>query len=282
MTPRRPFRRDGLCLFAWILACTLPLAAQAETLGDPSLLDHRIQTVRYSPDNVFRLQAFVGRTSVIQFPAGETVNEETGLIVTGDPTAWSLGVNKIGNTMAIKPMTDNDPDTNLVVSTNKRVYLIELKLVKKVSDMTYAMRFVIPELPKPVPTLAALAAPVNPCQGPENRNWQVRGARNLAPTELWDNGTFTCLRFATQGPRPVLYQVMPDGTETLANTRNEQNVLVVHGVSSQYRLRLNDQVLELRTRLTPTPYNFRGTTTGEVRTLKDDPAAASATNRSPL
>jgi len=282
MNPRRLSRRDGLCLLAWALTCTLSNAVQAETLGDPSLLDHRVQTVRYSPDNVFRLQAYVGRTSVIQFPAGETVNEETGLIVTGDPTAWSLGVNKIGNTMAIKPMTDNDPDTNMVVSTNKRVYLIELKLVKKVSEMTYAMRFVIPEPPKPVPTLAALAAPINPCSGSENRTWQLRGARSLAPTELWDNGTFTCLRFATQGPRPVLYQVMPDGTETLANTRNEQNVLVVHGVSSQYRLRLNDQVLELRTRLTPTPYNFRGTTTGEVRTLKDDPTAANATNRSPL
>jgi type IV secretion system protein VirB9 len=62
---------------------------------------------------------------------------------------------------------------------------------------------------------------------------------------------------------------MPDGTETVYPNHNEQNILVAHGVSSQWRFRLNKQVLDFRTHQQPTPYNFKGTTTGEVRTLKD-------------
>lgn len=256
-------RVASLLLFAAALGS--PALALAENMGVASLQDKRVQTAIYSADNVFRLQAMVGRSSLIQFPANETVNDDAGLITSGDPAAWTLGVNKAGNMVAIKPSSDQDPDTNLIINTNKRTYLLELKLVKKVADMTYALRFVLPEPPKVV---AKVDAPANPCNGLENRTWQSRGNKDLAPSEVWDNGTFTCFRFATNKPRPVLYQVMPDGLETLVSSRNEQNVLVAHGVSTQWRLRLNGQVLEFKTELQPTSYNFKGTTTGEVRTLK--------------
>ncbi len=278
MNPFRTARNHAVCrrasasavsplaLLACVLAGWVSPPVSAENMGVSSLLDKRVQTAVYTPDNVFRLQAMVGRSSLIQFPASETVNDDAGLITSGDPQAWTLGVNKAGNMVAIKPTSDQDPDTNLIINTNKHTYLIELKLVKKVTDMTYALRFVLPELPK---SIARVDTPANPCRGLENRTWQRRGNLDLSPSEVWDNGTFTCFRFATNKPRPVLYQVMPDGTETLATTRNEQNILVAHGVSSLYRLRLNGQVLEFKTRLQPTAYNFNGTTTGEVRTLKD-------------
>lgn len=244
----------------------LPSVSLAESMGKSSTLDQRIQTAIYSPDEVYRIQAAVGRGALIQFPAGETVYDKESLMGSGDPKAWTLGVNEAGSQVLIGPTTDQDPDTNLIISTNKHSYLIELKLVKKVTDATYLLRFVLPEVPKPI---VRAEEPANPCKGLENRNWQARGNKELAPSEVWDNGTFTCFRFATNKPRPVLYQVLPDGTETVASTRNEQNVLVAHGVSSQYRLRLNGQVLEFRTQLQPTAYNFKGTTTGEVRTLID-------------
>lgn len=260
-----PFRKSAASMLACVVASWLSAQASAENMGEFSHLDKRVQTAQYTPDNVFRLQAMVGRSSLIQFPPNETVNGDDGLITSGDPQAWTLGVNKAGNMVAIKPTSDQDPDTNLIINTNKRTYLLELKLVKKVADMTYALRFVLPEPPKGV---AKVDVPANPCNGLENRTWQTRGNKDLAPSEVWDNGTFTCFRFATNKPRPVLYQVMPDGMETVVSGRNEQNILVAHGVSNQWRLRLNGQVLELRTQLQPTPYNFKGTTTGEVRTLK--------------
>lgn len=242
--------------------------AYGESMGSGSLLDRRVQTAVYSPDQVYRIQAGIGRSSLVQFPANETVNETSGLIVSGDPTAWTIGANKAGNIVAIKPSTDLEPNTNLMINTNKRTYLLELKLVKRPEDMTYALRFTFPEPPKPI--APARNTPVNPCAGPiQNGPYQRRGEMSISPSEGWDNGMLTCFRFATNAPRPVLYQVLADGTETLADTHNEQNVLVVHGVSQLFRFRLNGMVLEAKPKhVVSTGYNFNGTTTGEIRELK--------------
>lgn len=255
------------CAFLLLSACTT--GALAETMGDGSIQDRRVQTAVYTPDNVFRIQAVIGRSSLLQFPPNETVNEDSGLIVSGDPTAWSIGANKAGNIVAIKPTTDQEPNTNLMINTNKHTYLLELKLVKRVEDMTYALRFTYPEPPKKV--AIARSEPANPCDGPvQNGPYLRRGDMAISPTEGWDNGTFTCFRFATNAPRPVLYQVLPDGTETVANVRNEENVVVFHGVSQLFRFRLNGLVLEARPKqLISTGYNFKGTTTGETRELKN-------------
>lgn len=239
--------------------------AQAETMGERSSLDSRIQTAVYNPDNVYRVQAFVGRTSSILLPPKETVMGRDGVITAGDPTAWELGLNQTGNLITLKPINAKDPDTNFTINTNRHTYVIEMKLVKKLNDMTYLLRFKHPEPPKPVP--ANLVA--DPCNGLHSGPYQKRGERSLAPAEAWDNGTFTCFRFPTNLPRPVVYQVLPDGTETLANVRPVRDILVVHGVSQLFRLRLNNLVLEMRpTQALGTTYNFNGTTTGEVREVK--------------
>ncbi len=238
----------------------------AEQMGEGAYQDRRVQTAFYTPDNVFRIQAVVGRTSLVQFPAYETVYEPSGLIVAGDPQAWSIGVNKAGNVVAIKPTTDEDPNTNLIINTNRHTYLLELKLVKQVSDMTYALRFTYPDPPKK--PVAVRDFNPDPCPGPID-TFQVRGDEPIAPSEGWTNGTFTCFRFVTNAPRPVVYQVQPDGTEKLANVRNVQNIMVVHGVSKLFRFRMNDLVMEARNRQQVGGfYNYNGTTTGEIREVK--------------
>ncbi|MNZ07733.1 Type IV secretion system protein virB9 precursor [compost metagenome] len=257
-------------LLAGVMAIASMLIAPfagAETMGRGSFLDGRVQTATYSPDDVYRVQAVVGRTALVQLQYDESVNTEQGLMVTGDPAAWSIGVNQIGNLIGIKPVTNEEPNTNLIISTNRRTYVLELKLVPKVADSTYVLRWDYPELKK-------AALPVrefndNPCScGRRNTAYKKQGDLELSPTEVWDNGTFTCLRFSASTPRPVLYQVLPDGTETLTNTRSVGNVLVVHGVSKEFRLRLNDQVLALQTRQIGASYNYNGTTTDEYREVK--------------
>ncbi|WP_158506537.1 TrbG/VirB9 family P-type conjugative transfer protein, partial [Pseudomonas syringae group genomosp. 7] len=131
-----------------LLALTFAVPALAESMGTGSALDRRVQTAVYSPDNVYRIQASVGRTSLVQLPANETINEASGLMVSGDPKAWSIGPNKAGNMVSLKPITDQEPDTNLTINTNRRTYLIELKLVKRTQDSTYLLRFTYPEPPK--------------------------------------------------------------------------------------------------------------------------------------
>lgn len=238
----------------------------AEIMGNGSYLDPRIQTAIYNPDDVYRVQATIGRTSLVQLPLDESVNSEQGLMATGDPGAWALGVNGSGNLIAIKPTTTDEPNSNLIISTNRRTYVLELKLVSRVADSTYLLRFQYPEKKAPV---APRTYNANPCSGAvQNRAYQKRGDMALSPSEVWDNGTFTCLRFAANTPRPVIYQMLPDGTETLTNSRTVDNIMVVHGVSAEFRLRLNDQVLGLRTRQVGNSFNYSGTTTGQFREVK--------------
>ncbi|ENF5697110.1 TrbG/VirB9 family P-type conjugative transfer protein, partial [Salmonella enterica] len=93
----------------------------------------------------------------------------------------------------------------------------------------------------------------------------------ISPSEVWDNGTFTCMRFPTNAPRPVVYEVLPDGTETLVNSHTVNDILVIHSVSTMYKLRLNKLVLAVRTSVNNTGYyNYNGTTTGEIREVKND------------
>ena len=61
-----------------LMACA-PLA-QAEIMGSGSALDKRVQTAVYSPDNVYRVQTAIGRTTLVQFPPNETINEDSGLM----------------------------------------------------------------------------------------------------------------------------------------------------------------------------------------------------------
>ncbi|EPP0042020.1 conjugal transfer protein, partial [Pseudomonas aeruginosa] len=79
----------ALILGAWVSLAAVP--SGAEVMGGGSPFDARIQTALYSPENVYRVQSVVGRSSLIQLGQGETVNGDTGLIVSGDPGAWTIG-----------------------------------------------------------------------------------------------------------------------------------------------------------------------------------------------
>ncbi|MGO4746714.1 TrbG/VirB9 family P-type conjugative transfer protein [Serratia quinivorans] len=247
-------------------------ATHAETVGKGSQLDKRIQTATYSPDNVFRVNASVGRATMVQLEPGETIRRDNGIMAMGDPDAWEVGPNKSGDMVTIKPKTDQDPDTNFIINTDRRTYIIELKLVKDALQTTYLLRFNYPKPPKVGETpFVGRNLNQNPCSGRENRSYEKKGDLVISPSEVWDNGTFTCMRFPTNAPRPVVYEVLPDGTETLVNFHNVNDILVIHSVSSMYKLRLNKLVLAVRTNANNTGfYNYNGTTTGEIREAKND------------
>lgn len=257
------------CSFAiFPILAVLAASANAETMGSSSVLDKRIQTAVYSSDQVYRVQAAIGRVSLITFPPSETVNGVDGLIISGDPGAWEMGVNKSGTMVGLKPKSEFDPDTNFTINTNKNTYFIEMRLVKSIKDMTIALKFKHPDpVKKPEPVKPNV--PAEQCAGVWSGPYQKRGSKDVAPIEGWDNGMHTCFRFANNTARPVVYQVLPDGTETLANVQPVDDVLVVYSVSKIFRFRLNGLVAEARpTQQLNMNYNFKGTTTGEVREVR--------------
>ncbi len=248
----------------------------AEIAGKGSVSDKRIQTALYSPDNVFRIYAMKDRTTMIQLEQGETINTDAGAMNQGKPGTegapeWLLGANKAGSLIMIKPSRyAEDPRTNLIVSTNRRTYLFELHLTQSPALATYLFRFNYPKPPEVGKNpFVGRNINENPCDGIINKKYQKRGDMIISPYQVWDNGTFTCFRFPTNAPRPVIYEVLPDGTETMVNARPVNDILVVHGVSREFRIRLNRLVLAVRSNVENTGwYNYKGTTTGEVREVK--------------
>lgn len=249
--------------------------ANAETAGRGTQLDSRVQVAMYSPDQVYRVYTMKERPTGIQLQPGETINMDTGAFVPGKTNEWLIGSNKAGGLLIIKPSARAvDPDTNVLVSTNYRTYLLELKLTDQPSKMTYLLRFNYPQPPKIGETpFKGLNMNVNPCDGNINRKYQRRGDMSLAPSQIWDNGVFTCIRFPTNAPRPAIYQVMPDGQETRVSYHSVNDIVVVHSVSQEFRLRLNNLVLALGTKANNSGwYNYNGTTTGEILEVKQNGA----------
>lgn len=254
-------------LLAFCLLCSSSVAIHAETSGRGTQLDRRIQTATYSPDNVFRVNGSIGRATIVQLEPGETIRRDNGIMAMGDPNAWDVGPNKSGDMVTIKPKTDQEPDTNFIINTNKRTYVLELKLVKDIAQTTYLLRFNYPKPPeKGEDPFVGRNINQNPCSGIENRKYEKKGDLSISPSEVWDNGTFTCMRFPTNAPQPVVYAVLQDQSETLINSHMVNDILVIHGVNSMYKLRLNKLVLAIRTNVKNSgSYNYNGTTTGEVR-----------------
>lgn len=263
---------------ALVAACFINISAQAETSGHGSRFDSRIQSVMYNPDNVYRVQTMPDRGTTIEFEPGETINLDSGALVLGNPGSqaepeWIIGANKAGTAVFLKPSRyAKNPETNAIIRTNKRTYLFDLRLAQNVRTMTYLLRFQYPQPPKTGESpFTGRTINSNPCPGSANWRYQKRGDMALSPYSVWDNGTFTCFRFPTNAPRPAIYTLLPDGREALVNSHLVNDIVVVHGVSQGYRLRLNTLVLGVRTTTSNTGwYNYNGTTTGEIREVKKD------------
>lgn len=233
--------------------------------------DSRIQRVTYDPDNVIVLRTQVGKSTLIQFGAGENILSEDGAIGFGDKAAWKINPNDAGNSIFIKP-SEISPETNLQVITNKRTYAFSLVTAKQDRDVTWILRFDYPEDKKPgLNPFNGKNLNVNPCSGGnQNSNYEKWGDQELAPSAMWDNGRFTCLRFPSSTDLPVVYVKLADGTEVMTNIHFVNDIMVVHEVSKEFRLRLGNQVLGIATvGVIPQAFNHDGTTTGEQREIKD-------------
>jgi type IV secretion system protein VirB9 len=68
-------------------------------------------------------------------------------------------------------------------------------------------------------------------------------SQDIVPTLVFDDGRFTYLRFAGNREVPAVFHVLGDGTETLVNTRMEDDLLVVDRVSRRLVMRAGAAVV---------------------------------------
>lgn len=243
------------------------VSANAATVPLSQGKDSRIQVTKYNPQDVVTINAKVGRVTLIQLQKGETIlsNEASGLGM-GDPAAWGLALR--GNNIFLKPQASN-PNTNLIIVSDKnRTYTFDLITVDEKLKSAYLVKFNY-DKPKSAKALKENKVPCS--DGKLNFSYYKWGDDYLSPKYVWDDGRFTCLKFEDNTELPAIYQKTKNGTEALVNTSMSQDILVVHSVSSEFRLRLGESVLGIKTdELKPQGFNKKATSVNGQRVVKNN------------
>jgi len=219
--------------------------------------ESRIKTYVYKPEEVFIFTGHYRYVSVIYFDP----TEEIDALLIGDPTSWDI--TNGGNRLIIKPI-EPDATTNLTITTDRRQYLFELyaEEAEEIRDekITLSARFVYPDEDSGLGEGADFVNYGSESDMPDyinfperyNFHYTVTGSRLITPIKMFDDGAFTYFEFRrVNADVPAIYHVDKDGNESLVNYRVLGNYIVVERVSSQYTLRLGDDIACVFNELNP-------------------------------
>ncbi len=219
--------------------------------------DAHIQCATFDANQMYRVATMPGRLVMLDLEPGETIIDDgTGI---GDAKAWHVSANE--RSLMFKPGASN-PDTNLMIVTNRRRYVLSLVNTPAGQPTTWVLKFTYPDSQAKVASLdarrqAAVAAALATGQFPQsasqagggtllNSAYSMRGSLDLAPTSVWDDGRFTYFRYATSRDMPKVFTVLSDGTEATANFHMDGGTIVVHETSKQFVIRYGQSVLGIR------------------------------------
>jgi type IV secretion system protein VirB9 len=248
-----------------LFAVAIASPALAVQTPGPGPTDARVRAVDYDPLQVVRITGVYRTATQVLFGENETILH----VALGDATAWDVAAEK--NILFIKPKAAHGL-TNLIVTTAlpggaARNYTFELTVGDHGRRAgLFVLRFRYPEDLKAAASAAisteeqALLAKITALklergavQGRRNLAYEVQGAASLQPSEVSDNGRFTILRFPAGQAIPAVYQVTPDGSESLVPFDVRGEFVVIHGTAEQFRLRRGRDVLCIYN-VAPDPY----------------------------
>jgi type IV secretion system protein VirB9 len=208
--------------------------------ADPMFNDddetRRIELVTYTPDKVVKVGAIVDQPFLIEFAGDEVLEEVAGGAVGG----WE--VQKKVNRLFVLARKDAKLAT-LLVTTNKRSYVFDL-LPKQSTPLNFRQRRSKIVFTYPVAT-SPVAPP--PAAAPRNDNYSmqlVAVQADIRPSEVYDDGRFTWLRFPGNVEVPAIYKSEP-GTreEMLVNHHMEGDYVVMHAIAPLWNLRLGGSMI---------------------------------------
>ncbi|MBS0174293.1 MAG: P-type conjugative transfer protein VirB9 [Nitrospira sp.] len=269
-----------LALAAAIAATILAPTAFAEVLPTGGHEDSRIKTVAYDPNDVVKLVGRYGFSTIIEFADGETIND----VALGDTLAWEVAPSK--SNLFVKPREPHAA-TNMTVITDRHIYQFLLQAAphrNAPAHAFFAVKFIYPadESAKKLATTDAARARQaldGSLPKPSNYNYWACGAAQLRPTEAFDDGRFTYLRFPGAQEVPAVFVINSDNTESLANGQMRGDLYVVYTTARKFVLRKGNAVACLENR----SFNWygvgtpNGTTSPKVeRTIKSTPTSATA------
>ena len=138
-------------------------------------------------------------------------------------------------------MKPSRPDitTNLVVTTDRRVYLIELRSGAKPYMPSVAWSY---PRPRAGHGQSIPATPVIPAVAARNYRYSLSGGNPpWTPVSVYDDGRRVYVEFPrgiVQGEMPPIFVIGPDGEAQLVNSRIHQHILIVDRLFGAAELRL--------------------------------------------
>jgi P-type conjugative transfer protein TrbG len=205
-----------------------------------------VQVFPYSPGALYQIYASPGQITDIALEPGEQLTG-SGPLAAGDTVRWIVGDTESGNGdtrrvhIMVKP-TRPAIETNLVVNTDRRTYLIELRSREKPYMPSVAWFY--PE--DRIGRLKALPlTPVVPEADQRRYRYVIEGdSPPWRPVNAYDDGRKVYIEFSPgigQGEMPPLFVIGQDGKPELVNYRAYKNVLIVDRLFAAAELRLGGE-----------------------------------------
>lgn len=205
-----------------------------------------IQVYPWSEGALYQVYAAPGRITDIALEPGEDLSG-AGPIAAGDTARWIIGDTLSGSGgsrrvhILLKPIQP-DIRTNLVITTNRRTYLLELRSGDKpwMPSVAWSYPGRATGLRASAPAQAAKPA------APTVRNYRYAlqgGTPPWRPVSVFDDGRHVYLVFPrgiVQGEMPPLFVIGRDGKAQIVNSRVRQNVLIVDRLFAAAELRLGE------------------------------------------
>jgi type IV secretion system protein VirB9 len=239
-------------------------------LAHAATQDPRLRDIVYDPHAVVTVPVKRGVVTHIVLDADEAITD-VGAGLGGDcskpEAAWCIAAQPGGRNIFVKAKSAATAPNNLAVVTDRRTHAFRFVVLTDADAKPPVYRLLVksPPVPSPVPRDPSpdlpplvLPAPPEPQQliaerlraapAVVNANYSIAegtASEDIVPTLVFDDGRFTYLKFPGNREVPAVFHVLGDGSETLVNTRMEDDLLVVDRVSRRLALRAGSAVVGL-------------------------------------
>jgi type IV secretion system protein VirB9 len=219
--------------------------------------------IAVSPLAAVAANAVTGADGILRFPFGDatppTINctpffvcditlepgEAIQNVAVGDSVRWILSPATSGNAgdtphILIKP-TDVNLQTNVIVTTNRRSYSMNLHSVK--SNPMLHVGFFYPQnltaaFPTPAPSPSPTPAPdASVTAAALDFRYVATGERKILPAHAFNDGKHMYLQFAMQlAQMPVVLEVGPNGDQLINYRVKDSTTYIIDGVPDRIAL----------------------------------------------
>ena len=201
-----------------------------------------IQVYPWSEGALYQVYAAPGQITSIALEPGEALTG-AGPIAAGDTARWIIGDTESGSGVGrrvlvlVKP-SRADITTNLVITTDRRTYMIELRSGEK--PYMPAVSWAYP--PPSGGSQALPATPLIPAVAARNYRYALTGdTPPWKPIGVYDDGRRVYVEFPSgivQGEMPPIFVLGAGGETQIVNSRIYQHILIVDRLFGAAELRL--------------------------------------------